>query len=227
MPASSRTGTGPRPSSRSRKAAARSRSSLVIRPRSQVRASRTYGLPSAAGGDAPAGRGDQDDEGDDVGQRIRRTRAGWRDDVAEIAGRWAQRDRDSERFRRRRTGSAAPNAPSGVQRPKMTAAERDEAAPGGHPVLERPALLEGQVRPRQSGEDPAQDDVPVAQLDDVDPDRLGGLRVLADGPRPQAPARPEEPELEEDDQEEDRRSRSGPGRRAALMIQPTSGRSTR
>ena len=64
----------------------------------------------------------------------------------------------------------------------------DEPSPSGHAVLEGPALLERQVRPGQSGEDPAQDDVPVAQLDDIDPDRLGGLGMLANGPGPQAPA---------------------------------------
>ncbi len=143
-------------------------------------------------------------------EAIRRTREGWlgrrcRDRRSVGSGEIATRSASDAS-----KSSAAPKAPSRRPAPEDHCGESDEAAPGGHVVLERPALLQGQVRPRQSGEDPTQDDVPVAQLDDVDPDRLGGLRVLADGPRPQAPARPEEPESEGRRPGRGPRSRSGP-----------------
>ena len=72
------------------------------------------------------------------------------------------------------------------------------------PFWNEPLCLEGQVGAGQPGEDAAEDDVPVAQPDDVDADRLGGLGVLADGPGAQAPARPEQQDLEDDDEDDDR-----------------------
>ena len=64
------------------------------------------------------------------------------------------------------------------------------------------ASSSGRRRPRPARQ-PAEDHVPVAQPDHVDADRLGRLRVLADGPRPQAPARPEQQDLEDDDDDDD------------------------
>ena len=102
------------------------------------------------------------------------------------------RTASAEGAREREQERAAPNAPMRRPSAEDDRRQRDEAATGGHAVLERPGLLEGEVGAGQPGEDAAEDDVAVAQRDDVDPDRLGGLRVLADGARPQAPARPEE-----------------------------------
>ena len=56
--------------------------------------------------------------------------------------------------------------------------------------------------PPSPANDAADQDVPVAEADDVDADRLGRLRVLADRPRPEAPARAEEVDLEDDDAEQ-------------------------
>ena len=84
--------------------------------------------------------------------------------------------------------------------------QRDEAAAGGHVVLERAGSLEGEVRAGEPGEDAGDDDVPIAQPDDVDADRVRGARMLADGTRPQAPARAEEEDLE-DEHEDDHRHR--------------------
>ena len=84
--------------------------------------------------------------------------------------------------------------------------QRDEAAAGGHAVLERAGPLEGEVCARQPGEDAGEDDVAVAQPDDVDADRVGGTRVLAHRAGPQSPSRAEEQDLQ-DEHEDDHRHR--------------------
>ena len=87
--------------------------------------------------------------------------------------------------------------------------QRDEASAGGHVVLERPRALEGQVGAGQPGEDAADDDVPIPQPDDVDADRVRGLRMLPDRARAESPARAEQEDLQ-DDHEDDQRHRQRP-----------------
>ena len=121
--------------------------------------------------------------------------------------------------------SAPPNAPIGVQRPKITAARAMNPRLAVIPFWKERVALEGQPGAGQAGEDAAEDHVPVAQPDHVDADRVRGPGMLADGPRPQTPAGPEQQDLE-DDHEDDDRHRDRPGRdRNILKIQPMSGRS--
>ena len=75
--------------------------------------------------------------------------------------------------------------------------------PAVMPAWNESLRLQRQVGAAEPGEDAAEDDVPVAQPDDVDADRLGRLGMLADGPRPQAPARAEQADLEDDDEDDD------------------------
>ena len=85
--------------------------------------------------------------------------------------------------------SAAPNAPSGVQRPTIIAARPMNPRPAVMPGWNDGGRLHAQERAAEPGQDAAEQDVPVAQPDDVDADRLGRPRVLADRPAAQAPAR--------------------------------------
>ena len=70
----------------------------------------------------------------------------------------------------------------------MTAARAMNPRPAVMPFWNDDGRLQGQEGARQAGEDAADDHVAVAQRDDVDADRVGGLRVLADGTRAEAPA---------------------------------------
>ena len=62
---------------------------------------------------------------------------------------------------------------------------------------------------RRVGENAREDDVPIAQPDDVDADGICGAGVLAHRARSQAPPRSEEGDLEEED-EDDHRHRDRP-----------------
>jgi len=70
--------------------------------------------------------------------------------------------------------------------------------------VEQTGLVEAHRSVGDLREDAAEDDVPVAQGDDVDADGVGCSGVLADGSRPEAPARPEHQDLEDDDEDDDR-----------------------
>ena len=120
---------------------------------------------------------------------------------AEVPGRRRDLDRLAEalgRGEQQRRPERAERGPA----PDDHRGEADEPAAGRHALLERRGRLHAQERAAQRGQDARRDDVPVAQPDDVDADRLGGARVLADGARAQAPARAEEEDLEDDDEEQ-------------------------
>ena len=76
--------------------------------------------------------------------------------------------------------SAAPNAPSGVQRPTIIAARPMNPLPAVIPGWNGGGRLHAQERAAEAGQDAAEHDVPIAQPDDVDADRLGRSRMLAD-----------------------------------------------
>ena len=160
--------------------------------------------PAVGGGrDAPADQPGQDDDRRDVGQRAEqpgtagpsRSRRGRRS-----AGRtsivWP-------RVRKSEKNSAAPNAPSGVQRPTISAARAMNPRPATPSAWNEFDSSIERNAPPSPAKTPADQDVPVAQPDDVDPDRLGRLRMLADRPRPEAPARAEQEDLEDEDADEE------------------------
>ena len=76
--------------------------------------------------------------------------------------------------------SAPRKAPMGVHRPKITAASAMKPASAGHAVLERAGRLEREVRAREARDRAADDHVHVALAEDVDADRVGRFRMLAD-----------------------------------------------
>ena len=98
--------------------------------------------------------------------------------------------------------SAAAKAPNGRQLPKITRRERDEAAAGGHVLVERADEADREVRAAERGEDARDDDRDVARLVDGDADRVRGARMLADRAQPQADRRLEDDELRDDQQHE-------------------------
>ena len=116
------------------------------------RFSREKGRPAAAGATRAAHHARQDDDRDQVWQRAvelaSERRPGSRR-ARPPAGRSA-RLAGSPRSAVNR--SAAPNAPSGVQRPKMSAASAMKPRPFGHLALERVPELDGQVGARQARE---------------------------------------------------------------------------
>ena len=119
--------------------------------------------------------------------------------------------------------SAAPNDAERRPAAEDERRERDEAAAVGHARLEAVAELEREPGAREAREQAAQDDVPVAHPDDVDAHGLRGLGVLAHGPRAQAPARPEQQDLHAPRRGPASRSTIGPWLSSALKIQPTNG----
>ena len=100
----------------------------------------TYGLPDGGRGDAPSDDAGQDDDREEVRQGAEELAAGMAPDatVAQVARSAGWIRMAMPRASREHEQQRAPNAPIGVQRPKMTAARRDEPAAGRHPVLERP-----------------------------------------------------------------------------------------
>src|SRR5581483_1634801 len=97
----------------------------------------------------------------------------------------------------------------GPERPERTPVaederrERDEAAPGGHVVVEAPAAeADRQVGASERGEDAGEDHGAVADGIDVDADGVGGARMLAAGADAQADRRREDDEEGEDHEHE-------------------------
>ena len=167
----------------------------------QVAASRSYGCPSAAGGMLRPTTPARIDDRDEVRQGVEELAGQRAQDVAQLARRRSDLDRLADPDRRReeqRRAERAERCPA----PDDHRGQPDEPAPGGHPLLEGRGRLHAQERAAKAGQDAAREDVPVAQPDDVDADRLGGPRVLADGAAAQAPARSEEEDLEPDDDEQ-------------------------
>ena len=68
----------------------------------------------------------------------------------------------------------------------------DEAAPAGHVVVEAADRAEREPGAAEAGDHAADGHVDVAQAIDVDAERVGGFRVLADGAGAQAAARVEQ-----------------------------------
>ena len=83
--------------------------------------------------------------------------------------------------------SAASDAQTGCQRPMITAASAMKPLPADV-LVEGAGRADGEVRAAEPGEDAAEEHVPPADPVDLDADRVGGLRVLADGADAQAPA---------------------------------------
>ena len=160
-------------------------------------------MPSAAGGDRPPDRAGDDDDRDDVGQGLQ-----------ELARDREVADRDAEELQAgaERAGEAEQHgAGEGGPRPPLAedeGGEGDEAGAVGHVVLEAGLRLEREPGAGQPGDQPADHHGPVADADRVDAERLGGVRVLADGadPQPEAGVAQHEPGQADDDEhgEEDR-----------------------
>jgi len=99
-----------------------------------------------------------------------------------------------------------------------------ESTSGGHVGVELVGVLHGQPGAAQRREGTGEDDVAIAQSDHIDTHGLGRPRVLTRRPRPQAPARSEQHDLQ-DDHDHDRGQADRPWLSTALISQPTSGRS--
>ena len=184
---SSSTGTGPRPSwgrgrGRSARPASRSARDAAITwwpPLVRLAVGRRR--------DAPPDQAGQHDDRDEVRQRSKNWPGSGAEDVTELARRAGRTLIDCPSALRR--GEQQRRAERAERRPAPEDHRRqgDEPAAGGHPCLERVRALQREVRPAEPGEDAADDDVPVAQPDDVDADRLGRL---ADARRRRASAGP-------------------------------------
>ena len=104
-----------------------------------------------------------------------------------------QRVGEAEEQRRRdRTARAPPAEDHGGQ--------GDEALAGGDVRAEAADGADGQERAAEAGDEAAHDHVAVAGPQHVDADRVGRLRVLADGPGAQSPAGAEQRDVDDDDQ---------------------------
>ena len=101
--------------------------------------------------------------------------------------------------------SAPPNAPIGVQRPKITAARAMNPRFAVIPFWNEALNSRVSQAPARPANTPPRIDVAVADPDHVDADGVGGPRVLADGPGPEPPAGSEEHDLENDDEDDDGR----------------------
>src|SRR5438093_634493 len=92
-----------------------------------------------------------------------------------------------------------------TERPPVPEDERrqaDEAAAGGHVLVERADVTDRQVRAAERGEHPGDDDRAVASPVNGNPDGVGRARMLADRPDAQADRRPEHDDRREEQQEE-------------------------
>src|SRR5450756_81873 len=217
--ASPRSDTRPRPSWRSRIAARRVRSSAVTRaltgrPRARIAAPprlspgsrRRFALVRLAvgrRGDAPPDDAGQDDDRHDVGQGSKDLLGDRGQDPAQLARRRSRPDGDPERAGCREQ-ERRQERPDGAPATEDERRGGDEPAPTGHASLEGIAEVEREPCAGQAREHPAEDDVAIAQPDHVDAHSLGGLGVLPDGPRPEPPPRPEEEDLQADDQDDHR-----------------------
>ena len=103
-------------------------------------------------------------------------------ELAQLARGRPDADRRCRGAPRPRTAAPPTKAPTGVQRPKMTAASAMKPRPAVMPFWNVPVGLQRQVAAGQAGQRAAEDDVPVAQPDDVDADRVGRLGMLARRP---------------------------------------------
>ena len=96
----------------------------------------------------------------------------------------------------------AANAAYGRQRPKMTAASAMNPRPARHVLVERVRDAVREVDAAEAGQRPRQDDGHVPDPVDGEPDRVGGLGMLADRTEAQAGRRPEEKEMRDHDERE-------------------------
>src|SRR5829696_6699286 len=103
-----------------------------------------------------------------------------------------ERAREAEEERR---GEGADRSPAAEDE----RGERDEAAAGGHVLGERVVEPDRQERAAERREHPRDDNGHVARAVDGDADRVGGLRVLADGADAEAGRRLEHRDVRERD----------------------------
>src|SRR5919199_1438275 len=117
-----------------------------------------------------------------------------------------ERHVDALQLHRRRNGLSHAEqqrrAPRAERRPLAEDHGRqgDEPATVGHQRLEVRHRLQREIPTRQPGQRSAQHDVHVAQRVDIDTERVGRKRMLADGAGAQAPARPEQREVQHEHQ---------------------------
>ena len=131
----------------------------------------------------------------------------------------------AERLERRRRGERRRTRPIGRPASDDHRREGDEAASVRSSRLERVRRLHAQVapRPRPAKRPPIMTFRYRSRMTSI-PTVSAALRMLADGPGAQAPARAEQPDLDPDHQDDDATSRSGPGSGTSRRASPRPGR---
>ena len=97
--------------------------------------------------------------------------------------------------------TAANVAPTGCQRPMITAASAMKPLPAEMSLSKDAGRADGEVGAAEAGEDAAEEHGLPAHPVDLDADRVGGLGVLADRADPQAPPGLEQQEGHDDDRD--------------------------